>query len=693
MDCRRTARMDAIAKLVFYVCVVVFCLLYIFVVANTPIAVLATAGFDDGLYMKLGRSIAQGDWLGRYDQYTLVKGPGYPLFLALANWLGLSATVAQALFHCTAVIFFATICRQFVRSYLMAAVLVLLLIWEPVTYTTPELLRILRDEMYSDQILIVVGAMTWAFFGASAAKDRILYAGFSGAVLGWLWLTREESVWVLPALLLLALAALVIGFRQHRWREVVLSIGAIAFFWLAVETGYRSINMVVYNSFAGVELGETNFRRALSALHSVTSGGKAPFVSVTREARRRIYPFSPAFAALAPYIDGEGGKAWERWSCEAMPISCGEIGSGWFSVALRDAVAAIGGYSSPLHASDFYGRLADEISIACANGSLACKRQVIAEIPDLRWPQVAQVPHRLWRALTVVLHNSPTLDARPSSGDRELLDTSLRFLNYPLHTKSADVPAYFLMHGWYYKTDLDWFSIAIKSPRRGEFVELERTGSPDLVIHFHDPEASHQRFTTQIACFADCVLRLSTNAGFVEKRLFEFLNPPLMLDVGGGSFYLDLVTSTDQAAPSRAQLLAKVIRSAARDAYDAVGVPVFIVGAVPLVATVALFWKQVPSNICFIVALVCWALAGSRALILALVDATIMQPMLNFQYLAPAKFLAMSATVLSFGAAIHAFGRYRPFAKASPKPMLNGDNGRAENHHRLAVIEKQPARR
>jgi len=649
--------MPVTAKLVFHICIAVFSLLYIFVAANTPIAVLATAGFDDGLYMRLGRSIAQGHWLGRYDQYTLVKGPGYPLFLALANWLGLSVTVAQALFHCAAVAFFATICRRFMGSYLLATVLVLLLLWEPVTYTT-QLLRVLRDEVYSDQILIVLGAMAWAFFGASAAKDRILYAGLSGAVLGWLWLTREESVWVVPALLLLALAALVIAFRQRRWRELVLSIGVVAVFWLAVQAAYRSINLAAYNSFAGVETGETSFRRALSALHSVTSGGKAPYVSVTREARRHIYPVSPAFATLAPYIDGEGGKEMERWSCRAMPVSCGEIGSGWFSVLLRNAVATVGGYSSPVRASEFYGRLADEISTACANGSLACVKQVIAEIPDLRWHQVAQVPHKLWRALTVVLHNSRGLDAHPSRGDRGVLDTSLRFLNYPLHTKSADVPAHFLMRGWYHKSGSDWFSVAIKSPRGGEFVVLERTGSPDLVIHFHDPEASHQRFTTQIACFDDCVLRLSTPDGVVaEKRLFELLNSPPRLALGGGSFYLDSITSTDLASASRTQLLARAIRSAARDAYDVVGMAVFIVGAVAFVATVALIWRQAPGNICFIIALVCWALVGSRILILVLIDATIAQPVLDFQYLAPAKFLAMSAAVLSFAAAIHAFGR------------------------------------
>jgi len=155
----------------FYICVAALSLLYVIVLANTPITILVDAAHDDGYYMKFGRLIAEGHWLGPYDQYTLMKGPGYPLFLALANWLGLSVTVAQAFFHCIAVVFFGTICRAFIGSYLAAAVLIALLLWEPMNYTTP-ILRVLRDGFYGDQVLIVLGALAWTFFGASTTKER-----------------------------------------------------------------------------------------------------------------------------------------------------------------------------------------------------------------------------------------------------------------------------------------------------------------------------------------------------------------------------------------------------------------------------------------------------------------------------------------------------------------------------------------
>jgi hypothetical protein len=48
---------------------------------------LPDATHDDGLFMALGRSLAEGHWLGDFNQFTLMKGPGFPAFVN--NWLGI----------------------------------------------------------------------------------------------------------------------------------------------------------------------------------------------------------------------------------------------------------------------------------------------------------------------------------------------------------------------------------------------------------------------------------------------------------------------------------------------------------------------------------------------------------------------------------------------------------------------------
>ena len=95
-------------------------LLYLFVALHTPIYLIPNAGHDDGLFLALGRSIAEGRWLGSFNQFTLMKGPGYPAFLALNHWIGTPATLSHALLHVAAVLFFVVVLIFFYVLFFLA---------------------------------------------------------------------------------------------------------------------------------------------------------------------------------------------------------------------------------------------------------------------------------------------------------------------------------------------------------------------------------------------------------------------------------------------------------------------------------------------------------------------------------------------------------------------------------------------
>jgi hypothetical protein len=136
-------------------------LLYLFVSTHTPLNVLAGAAHDDGLFITLGRYLSEGRWLGPFNQFTLMKGPGYPAFLAVNSWLGTPISVSHALFHCLAVTIFTLVAHRFIRSWFLSSLLFALLLWQPVSLST-ALLRVLRDRIYFDQLLILLAALAWA---------------------------------------------------------------------------------------------------------------------------------------------------------------------------------------------------------------------------------------------------------------------------------------------------------------------------------------------------------------------------------------------------------------------------------------------------------------------------------------------------------------------------------------------------
>ena len=637
-------------KWLTYLYVSLLGLAYVIVAVHTPISLHPDAPHDDGLFIRLGRSLAEGRWLGGFNQFTLMKGPGYPAFLAVANWLGVSVSLAHALFHCFAVTFFVTVCHRFIKSYLISGVLLTLLLWHPLSLTV---LRVLRDEIYYGQTLLVLGTMLWMLFGPLEARRRLLWAGVAGAVLGWFWLTREEGIWIVPGLVFLLLVAGLHMFRQRRVLELVVPLFVVIGVFGATQLGFSSVNRLVYGKFVGVDVKEANFRRALGAIDSVRSGGTKPFVSITHAAMQRAYAASPAFASLAPYFNEPGH--WVDSICRWEPDLCGEIGSAWFLWALRDAAAARGHYTSPTEASRFFGRVADEISVACRRGKLECQPQLIPEMPPISWPDVwKRLLPRSIDAFNLLLLRNPAPQLDPSSGGEELLQPALRFLNYPLHTRSLDVPSEdtYVLSGWYHKSGSDWISAEMMSPKGATVsFHFDRRASPDIQKGL-DPLASDQRFVFQARCSDDCTLVLRAPTGeVVEKRLGDYRKAPMDIDLGKGRVHVDstIVVSDPQYAATELDRICAWLRSAILAYYGGLFLPILALGLVALIASAFTLQGRAAFNVCFVMALACWGLVLSRTALLVLIDITSFRALWS-GYLAPAYYLLVAAAVLSIAA-------------------------------------------
>src|SRR5215831_14003149 len=57
--------------------------------AAVPPQALWAAAADDELFVRTAHYLVEGAWLGPFDRLTLVKGPFYPAFLAIAHAIGL----------------------------------------------------------------------------------------------------------------------------------------------------------------------------------------------------------------------------------------------------------------------------------------------------------------------------------------------------------------------------------------------------------------------------------------------------------------------------------------------------------------------------------------------------------------------------------------------------------------------------
>jgi hypothetical protein len=622
-------------------------LLYLVVALHTPVLLFALAPHDDGLFISLGQYLAQGKWLGPFNQFTLMKGPGYPAFLAVSHWLGVSITLAHALFHCAAVLVFVAVAYRFMRSYLLSGLLFALLLWQP---TSLSLLRVLRDRLYLDQILTLLACLMWMLFAARSDRERAIAGAVSGAMLGWIWLTREEGLWLVPALAVLFAVGLFHARRADALRGFAISGAIFLALFATAQIGFAAANWWAYGKFIGVDFKEANFRRALGALAGVRSGETKPYILVTSATRKRIYEVSPAFASLAADLDGGMGQGWVKTSCALQPETCGEIGAGWFMWALRDAVAHAGHYASPAEASAFYGRIADEIAAACADGRLQCSAQPIPEMPAVTFAEMRErLPGSLARAIDVLLLYAPTPELPQSASLSSSVGKSLRFLNRPRRVTIADADT---ISGWYYGLGDEWISATVKSADGSPVdARFERSASPDIATHFKDAEATAQRYTLKVKCTATCRLELESESGAKAELTFAQLGTaPATFPLGKGTFFVDEAVFRGKGQElTRIDLFSNRVLGWVFKGYRFLLLPVAAIGAVAFLATSLLYWRRALWNACFLFAVSCWILVLSRMGLLILIDLTSFPPLIPL-YVAPAYYLLASAAVLSCAA-------------------------------------------
>jgi hypothetical protein len=421
------------------------CISFVIYSLHQPLAVIEWASHDDAWFAETAQSILNGRWMGAYDHMTLIKGPAFSYFLALNHLAGTPVTLTLALAFVTATAYLCWVLWRIAGlPQVVTFVLFVLLLLQPALVPT----RAIRDAIYHPLFLMMLaGCLAIALDRRPGVRWRHVVA--AGLSLGFLWITREEGIWVVPALLLLAL----VGWRIRRtsgsgrsWLVASASVLVVA----ALPTLLTSaVNGMVYGTFAVVDFTGGPFQSALKQLDSISAGPEISHVPVSRAALDAVYQVSPASLDVKPYFDGEDVRGLRR-TCEAYVDACGEVAGGWFAWALRDAAAQAGHYSSATESDRYWNRLSAEIRKACDNGSLRCRSNAIPLLPASTGEVVWSMPDAIIRAARVTMYQSdtPSPPTRQSYGTPQQLDRTSQLLGRPLLTRTAEAGFRSADSGW-----------------------------------------------------------------------------------------------------------------------------------------------------------------------------------------------------------------------------------------------------
>ncbi|MCI5151046.1 MAG: hypothetical protein D3916_16965, partial [Candidatus Electrothrix sp. MAN1_4] len=184
------------------------------------------APHDDLLFIRQAHSLLSGNWLGEYNQLTLIKGPFYPIFIALCSYLNISLLTAQQLLYAFASLVAVRAFSPLVkRKWLLLALFAFVLL-NPFSYNYPAVGRAFRLGIYPSLGLLVLSCATGLVIRSwlhQTVEKLFFWSAGTGIFLAAFWNTREESVWLLPSLFLLLIPAVLLLKELTRSEKMMLA--------------------------------------------------------------------------------------------------------------------------------------------------------------------------------------------------------------------------------------------------------------------------------------------------------------------------------------------------------------------------------------------------------------------------------------------------------------------------------------
>jgi len=341
-----------------------------------------------------------------YNSMVNIHTPVYSMWIVLNKFLGIPLRLGIDLFE---VISFYYISRQFyilTRSIFLAEILYIFLIFHPYFF-------VVNDRALSETLLVPLFAV---MLGSGIALFKIINDDegplFTTSLVFSLstaltYYVRSEGIFIAPFFLLVIFFSYFAKIHINNTKIIFRNFILYPIF-LTMMIGFliSSANYIRYGAFEINSLHNSSYKSALKLLNSINGGDTPLQVSITKSMLKEAYEVSPTMSELKPFFEGPIGKMWVDISANFVNAP-GEIGSGWFYWAFRDAAQGAGWYKNPSITAAKYKAVSNELEDAFKANKLLKRKLVLSSFLDPMYSKwVLSLPTSFVQVVKVLI---PTL--------------------------------------------------------------------------------------------------------------------------------------------------------------------------------------------------------------------------------------------------------------------------------------------
>lgn len=503
---------EFIKKYWFIIIIAIISFIRIHMVNKLPMIALPKEGSDDGLMVSLAKNIIEGKWLGTFESNTLVKGAGYPIFLALVKSLNLSYLFTINVLYVLACIYFIYAIKDDIKSKILKLIIFVVMIFNPISYAELSFQRIYRNFNTVFQAIFIFSAMyiIWKnkTKGLKSMIWHILIAAFN---MVFLWHSKEDSIWILPFMIVISALILIVAIFNHfsknkkgerkelESNKRIFAHAAFVFklvmiampIWVLVfsTATIKSLNEKYYGVYIEKD---SEVGNVCTALYSVKAKENYPRVDNPREEIYRVYEVSETLNSIRDSLE----YSLDNWAIYGSDPEKKQVENGWFGWAIKSAMTLSGNYDDPKSLKEFCDKICDEIYAALDSGELEREENIlISGQPPFRDEYKDQFMS-YWLGYVQFMYEFRTMQSSNNvSEDYISLDSvslnDFEFVtNDEVATRSVSNAR---ICGWYALQNRENYTMYLTNEKDVKIKEITRSNSEDLISIFSlDPRYNYR---------------------------------------------------------------------------------------------------------------------------------------------------------------------------------------------------------
>lgn len=478
---------DMAKKHWFLIAVVAAALVKQILVMGLPIYAIPAAACDDQLLKNWAFSMASLDWKGDFNAYTFAKEPGFSFFMAVCFRLHLPYIFTVTLGYSAASIVFATSLNKIFSHKIFVFFTYLTILFCPVSFGLSTLQRVYRNGFAMILALLFFGGLIHMYFAVLEQKRRqiIIWSLVTGLSLGYLWITKSDTVWMLPFALVVCGVMFVMLILKSRNLKSIPSFVAVVFPFFSIFLFSYMVQFcdVRWYGCSSIEY----YDAVLDDLFHIESEDAQNKISLSRRQLRELYEISPTLASVKKDIE----KQMQTYSEFDTHPEDGEVEIGWAGWALLEAFSQADVYESGEKANAFYKNVYEELETAFADGRLKRRMESTAQKYYIDTAKHrGELVECIWRTVNYMAGYVHANAQVVSSGD----DDEIGFRQFEELTRNKAVyekQKYdFIIKGWivFPEYDSDKMHVYVEDAEGNQYAEVKFRRSEDVYNNLKDTD-------------------------------------------------------------------------------------------------------------------------------------------------------------------------------------------------------------